>query len=254
MYFIYLKSIGIAIVSAGQSLYSHWVSLAKLSDSYRAHYTMKQVWHSAFAIHNETVSLNHSNQQGNIWTHLFAFFVFIGLSIFTGTIEWHPAESAIDKAVMTIFTLSASYTFLSSSLFHLHICHSQKLYSIFVCLDYTGISALIAGSSIALIYLLFYCQPVARNVWCSLIVLVNAAGVCGTMFRGCLGPRYRSVRTSIFVMSSVLIFLPVIHFAVTKGIDGFPDPSTNFAGVGFLLMVLFYVLGVCIYIFKVPER
>lgn len=155
---------------------------------------------------------------------------------------------------MTVFTISASYTFLSSSLFHLHICHSQKLYSIFVCLDFTGISALIAASSITIVYLLFYCHSTERIVWSSLIVVFNLVGVIGPLFPGFLGPRYRTARAILFILSSVLIVLPVIHFVAMHGNGGFPDLNTNFAGIGFLLMILFYVLGVCIYIFKIPER
>lgn len=123
-----------------------------------------------------------------------------------------------------------------------------------MCLDYTGISALIAGSSIGLIHFLFYCQTVSRIVWCSLIVLFNIVGVMGTMFRGFMGPRYRTARTFIFIISSVIVILPVIHFVSMQGGDRFPDLNSNFAGTGFLLMVFFYLLGVCIFIFKVPER
>ena len=155
---------------------------------------------------------------------------------------------------MIIFSLSASFTFLSSSLFHLHICHSQKLYAAFACLDYIGISALITGSSVSLIYLLFYCQTLPRIIWCSLIGACNLVGVIGPFFKGFLGPRFRTGRALLFITSSLLVVLPVIHFAAAHGVDGFPDITSNFAGVGLLLMVLFYSLGVCIYIFKIPER
>ena len=96
---------------------------------YRAHYTFNESWISLLHLHNEW---------SNVWTHLAPFFAYIGLIVNLWVTELHPNATLIDYWLVTLFLISASYTFLASSLFHLHLCVSEEVYITFGCLDYSG--------------------------------------------------------------------------------------------------------------------
>ena len=114
---------------------------------HRAFYSYKQSWLSLWSLHNQTV---------NVWTHIIGLFVCIQLIFTTWYTEIHPLLQSEDRILVTIYLLLACYTMWASVMFHLHQCVSEKAESFFGCLDYSGISASIAGGSISLVYLILH--------------------------------------------------------------------------------------------------
>ena len=163
-------------------------------------------------------------------------------------------ETIWDKLVLCVFALSACATFLFSSLFHLHICHSREMFIVFGCLDYTGISALIAGSSISITYIFFRCLQTALIGWCSMIVVVNSIGIIGPMFPWWTGPRFRAGRAIIFLSSGAVSAGPLFHYLALYGTAGFPDSKEYFGFLGIVAMMLLYLIGVAVYVGRFPER
>ena len=78
------------------------------------------------------------------------------MAISTWYSEIHPLFQLEDRVLLTIYLMLASYTMWASVMFHLHQCVSEKAEIFFGCLDYSGISASIAGGSISLIYLILH--------------------------------------------------------------------------------------------------
>jgi adiponectin receptor len=118
-----------------------------ITRGYRAFYSYQEAWKSLFDIHNQT---------GNIWTHIFGFFIMLFLIYFVWNDPVHPSMNLEDKVIQTIFLALACYTFVFSSMFHLHQCVSHSAETFWACLDFSGISASIAGGSVAVMYLLLH--------------------------------------------------------------------------------------------------
>jgi adiponectin receptor len=87
-----------------------------------------------------------------------------------------------DKIVITIALSLSCYTMLSSSLLHLHCCVSEDAQMFWNCLDHSGISASIAGGSIAVVYLMLHCHGWMRVFWMGMLILFNLVGLIGPMF------------------------------------------------------------------------
>jgi hypothetical protein len=114
---------------------------------YRAYYTYGESWISLFQTHNES---------GNVWSHLIGFVVCFVMLCQVWMHPVHPSMETEDKLVLSIFLALACYTLFFSSMFHLHSCVSHEAMKFWGCLDYSGISASIAGGSIAVMYLLLH--------------------------------------------------------------------------------------------------
>lgn len=192
--------------------------------------------------------------QLNVWTHFVSLIFFIGLCASSLISSIHPLESVYDKAMLALFTLSACSTFLCSSLFHLNACHSRDFFILFGCLDYAGISALIAGSSISLNYFYFFCEPTPRYIWSLLILASNSFGIIGPLFPWWTGPSFRAGRAIVFISSGVLSGGPLFHFIWEHGLSELPDWKTRLGGIGVLWMACLYLVGVGVYVSRIPER
>jgi adiponectin receptor len=140
--------------------------------SYRSGYTYYESFISLFHLHNESV---------NVWSHLFGFVFFCCIIGYTWQAMGHMHIE--DKILVTVFLGLACYTMLFSSLFHLNLCVSAEAEQFWGCLDHSGISASIAGGSIAVMYILLHCDGRARLAWIGLLVLCNCVGIVGPMFK-----------------------------------------------------------------------
>ncbi|KAJ3277362.1 Adiponectin receptor protein 1 [Borealophlyctis nickersoniae] len=167
---------------------------------YRANYTYLENWISLIHLHNES---------GNVWTHAVAFVWFVGLMVMAFFSELHPNAATSDRIVFAGFLFSASLTFLFSSLFHLHLCHSEKAYITFGCLDYSGF-------------------------WAT--------------------AQFRKWRALLYVASGALSGAPFFHYALLHGLSALPSREEYFAVPGLVGMAALYLIGVVLYIARVPER
>jgi hypothetical protein len=121
----------------------HWDELPSflrdnefIHSGYRVYYSFRDNWLSIFMIHNETA---------NIWTHMFGFFLFMGMLIFAHK-QVPDNAKFFDYVILASYFMCASACFLFSTLFHTHFCHSRRAFVKFGCLDYAGISTLICMS------------------------------------------------------------------------------------------------------------
>jgi predicted membrane channel-forming protein YqfA (hemolysin III family) len=128
------------------------------------------------------------------------------------------------------------------------------------CLDYSGISASIAGGSISVIYLLLHwylishdSDGVARLYWISLLIVANLAGIIGPMFPFWNGPKFRTPRACIYLASGAAAFLPALFYYFKYGTQFIPQHGENPAFFYLTLMILQYVVGAFVYATRFPE-
>jgi adiponectin receptor len=203
---------------------------------YRSCYSYAESYMSFFQIHNQT---------GNIWTHACGTLLFVYLIFDLWTYGEYLYE---DQILLTVFLCCSTYTLFFSSIFHLHICVSLEVERFWGCLDHSGISASIAGGSIAVMYLLLHCDGNVRLWWTILLATCNMVGIFGPMFPLWTAVSFRPIRTSIYLASGAAVFLPGMYYLYVNGSDKLP-------AMGYLIsMILQYIIGALVYASRVPER
>ena len=143
--------------------------------------------------------------------------------------------------------ITAMCCLLFSSIYHLFNAVSKRIAVLTQCLDYAGISLLITGSNIPVIYYGFYCAPLLRMFY---LCTVSALGF--TVFMITILPKfrplkYRILKTSLFIGLGVGGAVPLTHLMFHFG-------SLHFIFWYLLCMAFFYLLGAAIYISQIPER
>jgi len=119
----------------------------------------------------------------------------------------------------------------------------------FACVDYTGISLLIAASIMTTEYTAFYCEPVSRWIYMVTTALLGLGGVVLPWHPRFNGQDMAWVRVAFYVALSATGFLPVLQLSLTRG----PDAAFEFyTPIAKSLSV--YLLGAVVYASKVPER
>lgn len=120
-------------------------------------------------LHNEVV---------NIHSHLFAAIAFLLAEayILEPLSSKYPRVSVGDYAVLTIFLSSATICFGLSAAYHTFICHSQKVETIWLRLDFVGIILLILGSFATGIYVGFWCEQLQRTIYWAMVSVLSTVG------------------------------------------------------------------------------
>lgn len=137
-----------------------------------------------------------------------------------------------------------------SSTYHTFNAHSKHVYRSLSRIDYAGTSFLICGSFYPLVYYIGFCSN-----WAIPVYLTGITFFCGMIFILSLlpffqAPKYRMLRGFAFLGVGLLGVIPFVHFLVV------PDMYENFwiTLLCTLCMALNYIIGVLIYVSRVPER
>ncbi|ORY52566.1 HlyIII-domain-containing protein [Rhizoclosmatium globosum] len=150
---------------------------------------------SLFYVHNET---------GNFYTHAFGAFFFVILQLCTRYFLLAPNKADwTDYLVLPVST--------PVLLFHLFCCHSQKVQRTCMKCDYVGIVVLIVGSMLASMWYGFHCHPTMAFVYMGMIGIAGVVTVGVNSSEYFAGPKYRSLRTLLFILIPTLIVIPAIH-------------------------------------------
>ena len=232
----------------------HWLQdNAFLTDAHRPPmHSFTGCFKSMFRMHTET---------WNIWTHFlgFVFFVMLCLGIYVygdyitflfEDIEVYKLPKT-EQAMLLCFFLGAMVCLSCSTLFHLFSNHSQDVYRIFSCLDYTGIAILITGSSIPAYYYGFYCSLVPQFTHIGILSVLCVACVILSLWKKFGTPKYRPLRFATFVLFGLYGCIPVSHVALR---EGFNQQHVVQAVTGLVVMGGVYILGAVIYVLRIPER
>eukprot|EP01006_Ploeotia_vitrea_P015577 TRINITY_DN45081_c0_g1_i1.p1 TRINITY_DN45081_c0_g1~~TRINITY_DN45081_c0_g1_i1.p1 ORF type:complete len:727 (-),score=328.83 TRINITY_DN45081_c0_g1_i1:78-2231(-) len=158
----------------------------------------------------------------------------------------HDVFVYLPRWPLAIYMLSAMICLFSSALFHLFVAVSQQVGQKFQQLDYAGISLLIGGSQVPVIYYGFFCQPAVRTFYLATIAVTTAAGFTVTMMPTFSKPEYRPFRAGLFITVSLWGLVPVSHIWWDNGL------LDVIQSLG--LMGVLYLSGAAIYASRFPER
>ncbi|KAF9298507.1 hypothetical protein BGZ74_009364 [Mortierella antarctica] len=239
-----------------EELPEQWQHNKYILSGYRFLSSNYECFRSIFYIHNES---------GNIWTHLVGFFYFLAVGIyffFSGSNPYlsHPlSEDAVipfvpadgyDKLIFLVYFMAVYKCLLMSSLWHTfaHIAH-EKTMRCMACLDYVGISVLIAASGVVTEFYGFYCDSFFRNTYIMATGVFGIAGVVVPWLSWFDRKETRMMRIMFFVSMAASTLLPIFHLFVTHG---------AFATLQWLFPLMkatgCYVVGVVFYANQFPER
>jgi len=89
--------------------------------------------------------------------------------------------------------------------------HSYKVSSLWLRIDYVGILILILGSFFSGIFVGFYCEPSLQRLYWSMIITLSLISSVLVLHPRLQGLKYRSLRTTAFIATSLSGFAPVGH-------------------------------------------
>lgn len=125
---------------------------------------------SAFGVSNELV---------NIWSHAIGLVLVLAIAFYfyPTSINFHLSTNA-DVLIAAMFFFAACQCLMCSTIWHtMNAITDVNLISMFACVDYTGISLLIAASIMTTEYTAFYCEPVSRWIYMVVTGLLGVGGV-----------------------------------------------------------------------------
>ncbi|KAI1779509.1 HlyIII-domain-containing protein [Hypoxylon cercidicola] len=194
-----------------------------------------------------------SNEMVNIWSHALGLMLVLAIAFY-----FYPTSSNFslytntDVFIAAVFFFAACKCLVCSTIWHTMNCVAdQTLMERFACIDYTGISLLIAASIMTTEYTAFYCEPISRWTY---ITATAVLGIAGTILPW--HPRFNGqdmawLRVGFFVGLGATGFLPIFQILLTRG----PAWAFEFyMGSNLVKSLAVYVVGACIYASKVPER
>lgn len=197
---------------------------------------------SAFGISNELV---------NIWSHALGLVLVLSVAFyFYPTSINFSLSTKTDIFIAAVFFFAAAQCLVCSTIWHtMNAVADVDLISMFACVDYTGISLLIAASIMTTEYTAFYCEPVSRWVYITATALLGVGGVILPWHPRFNGADMAWARVAFYVGLGATGALPILQISLTRGtvfVWEFYSP---------ILKSLFvYILGAVVYASKIPER
>ncbi|KAK2591077.1 inc metabolism membrane protein [Conoideocrella luteorostrata] len=221
---------------------SPWRNNPHITKGYRFTETKIECVQSAF---------NMSNEFFNIWSHVIGLFLVLAVAFY-----FYPASanfslsSKSDVFVAAVFFVMACLTLVCSTIWHtMNAVADINAISIFACVDYTGISLLIAASIMTTEYTAFYCDPVSRWIYMSLTAGLGIGGVILPWHPKFNGADMAWARVAFFVGLALTGFMPMLQLSLTHGLD---FVITFYSPI--LKSILVYFGGAIVYASKIPER
>ena len=196
-------------------------------------------------------ALTLSNEFFNIWSHIIGLVIVLSIAFYFYPASSHfSLSSKSDIFIASMFFFAAAKCLVCSTMWHtFNSIAEQTLMERFACVDYTGISLLVAASIMTTEYTAFYCEPASRWFW---ICTTFTLGIGGTILPW--HPTFNRAdmswaRVLFFVSLSATGFFPIIQIVLARGAHWafyFYTPITK--------SLLVYLGGAILYAGKVPER
>ncbi|KAL5360995.1 hemolysin-III related-domain-containing protein [Aspergillus floccosus] len=198
-----------------------------------------------------TSMFTFSNELVNIWSHLIGLFIVLSVAFYFYPLNpnFHLSTKT-DVFVAAVFFFAACKCLVCSTLWHtMNSIANQGLMERFACVDYTGISMLVAASIVTTEYTAFYCEPVSRWTYILATMSLGIGGVVLPWHPTFNRADFAWVRVAFYVTLALTGFAPLAQLTYTRGFEWclyFYAPVVK--------SILVYFAGACVYASQVPER
>ena len=195
--------------------------------------------------------LSMSNEFFNIWSHALGLVAVLSIAFyFYPTSVNFSLSSKSDIFIAAVFFFAACKCLVCSTMWHtMNSIAEQTLMERFACVDYTGISLLIAASIMTTEYTAFYCEPVSRWTYMLTTATLGVGGVIIPWHPTFNRADMRWARVAFYISLGVTGLIPVIQLNLSRG----PSWSYYFYAP-VMKSVAVYVIGALVYASQIPER
>ena len=195
--------------------------------------------------------LSLSNETFNIWSHAVGLLIVLAIAFyFYPTSTNFSLSNKTDILVAGVFLVAACKCLVCSTVWHtMNSIAEQTLMERFACVDYVGISLLVASSIMTTEYTAFYCEPLSRWTYLSATAILGVGGAILPWHPHFNRADMAWARVAFYVSLSATGFLPLFQLILTRGLSWalyFYAPLTK--------SLLVYVAGATLYATKLPER
>ena len=195
--------------------------------------------------------LTPSNETFNIWSHLVGLIIVLSIAFyFYPTSAYFIISTKTDVFIAGIFFFAACKCLFCSCMWHTFNSIAEKdLMERFACVDYTGISLLVAASIMTTEYTAFYCEPFSRWFWITITATLGIGGVGLAWHPAFNRADMAWARVGFYVTLSCTGLFPFFQVVFLRGLNWaywFYTP---------ILKSLFvYLTGAVLYAMKIPEK
>ncbi|KAL8691445.1 MAG: hypothetical protein Q9218_003328 [Villophora microphyllina] len=194
---------------------------------------------------------NFSNETVNIWSHAIGLLIVLSIAFhfYPSSVNFSQS-SKTDVFFAAMFFFAACKCLICSCMWHtMSSISEQTLMERFACVDYTGISLLIAASIMTTEYTAFYCEPWSRWTYITLTALLGVGGVIMPWHPTFNRADMNWFRVMFYITLAATGFAPVFQLSLVRGSAWswyFYSPIAK--------SILVYLVGALIYASQVPER
>jgi adiponectin receptor len=192
-----------------------------------------------------------SNESVNIWSHAIGLIIVLSIAFyFYPTSPLFYLSTKTDVFIAAVFFFAACKCLVCSTMWHtMNSVADQTLMERFACVDYTGISLLIAASIMTTEYTAFYCEPVSRWTYMTATAVLGIGGIILPWHPTFNRHDMAWARVLFYVTLGATGFSPLIQLCLTRGTAWAWE---FYAPLAQSIMV--YLVGACVYAAQVPER
>ena len=152
---------------------------------------------------------------------------------------------------LIVYLLACKICLGCSTVFHLYCAvKGDHILSMTCKLDYAGISVLIAGSYVPVIWYITHLGNY-RFLYMALALLLGSCCITFTLLDATSAPKWRTFRTLMYIGFGAFGLVPTAH---TVSIFGFDHPFIAPIFNRIAIMCGLYVCGAVMYLLRVPER
>jgi adiponectin receptor len=192
-----------------------------------------------------------SNELVNIWSHAIGLIIVLAIAfyIYPTSVNF-SLSTKTDVFIAAVFFFAACKCLVCSTLWHtMNSVADLTLMERFACVDYTGISLLIAASIMTTEYTAFYCEPVSRWVYMTTTATLGIGGVILPWHPTFNRQGMAWARVAFYVSLGATGFVPILQLNMTRGGTWaweFYAPIVK--------SITVYLVGAFVYASQVPER
>lgn len=189
-----------------------------------------------------------TNETMNIWSHIFGFLLFVGLTIYDLLLLKLHA-SFLDKLCVAMLLLCFQACMALSAIYHTFSCRSEHDCDYFLSLDLFGIALTLLAIYMSGIYYAFWCHQGLLSFYMITITVIFGFAMILQYPKLNINANLKMI---VFVIWAAYGVVPTLHWAILMGGFGNPLVATLIPRVA----GMYAISGAAflIYLTKVPER
>ncbi|XP_068642771.1 heptahelical transmembrane protein 1 [Aristolochia californica] len=160
------------------------------------------------------------------------------------------ATSSASRWPFFVFLGGSMFCLLSSSICHLLSCHSRRLSTFLLRVDYSGIAVMIVASFFPPIYYIFQCEPHWQFLYLAGITSFGVFTIVTLLSPAFASGSFRNFRVLLFIAMGFSGILPAVHATVVN----WTEPNRNVTLLYEAAMALSYLIGTMFYVSRIPEK